>query len=262
MSRLALLLAALVLLALGGWGLYNADRNSATDFVVAGAELIAGLALLGSALVIARRGTSGTEPSAAAGRDREEVLARLQRHTQGFHAGGEHDAAARSDLEPSEPLATHDSVGLADVSESDRPASNAVADAHQPEDGDRAAGDVRLPALMLLNVGGDAGPGDIESAPPLGSRDDVLAKLRDIVPDLAIDATGRTEHRGPDHSVRLDLGAAEPVHTVVIEAAGRTGISLVRWLMESTGWRAFVPKSGRFVEPDALDGIATRDAAE
>lgn len=262
MFRLLLLLPALVLLSLGALGLYNADRESQTDFIVAGVELVAGIALVGIALVIGRRSMPpGPTPDSG---DRAEVLERLQRHTEAFRGAEDNDQT----WDPAEGALPRDGNGAdADHIRENTHAPMAVsaAAADRMDDhagtGDAIPGVVRLPPLMLLNITGGAGPADLESAPPLGSREDVLARLRDIVPDLEIGTGGRTEHSGPDHSVRFDLGAREPVHTVVIEAAGRTGISLVRWLLESTGWRAFVPKSGRFVEPDALESIAVRDDA-
>jgi hypothetical protein len=48
------------------------------------------------------------------------------------------------------------------------------------------------------------------------------------------------------------------VHTLVVDASGHTGVSLVRWLMEGTGWRAFVPKRGTFVDADQLDELVVR----
>jgi hypothetical protein len=117
---------------------------------------------------------------------------------------------------------------------------------------------VRFPAVMLLNVTATAGPSEIESAPPLGSREDVLGRLREVLPDLEVDARGRGQHQGPAHALRVDLGASDPVHTLVLEASGETASSVVRWIMEATGWRAFVPKRGRFVEADALESVALR----
>ena len=111
---------------------------------------------------------------------------------------------------------------------------------------------------MLLQVGPDAGLEQIESAPPLGTRTEVLARLRDVLPDVELGADGRGTHTGPDHTVTFDAGPDDVVHTLVVDAAGQTGVSLVRWLMEGTGWRGFVPKRGSFVDPDQLEELIVR----
>ena len=284
MRKLLLVLAALALGALGVNGLLTADPSSQTDFVVAGLELIGAIVLIGLAFVLGRGSDSATPDAAPDDGDRAEVIGRLQRHTESLRLaeetadGGALDSAPAEcadaqlgETAPADDRDPHreDTAGgpsaAERASEEEGPAGapSATLDAGRPA-GESGPGSpanlpVRLPALMLLNVGGSAKPADIESAPPLGRREDVLARLRDIVPDLEIDAEGRARHAGPDHAIRLDLGGADEVHTVVVDAAGRTGISLVRWFLESTGWRAFVPKLGRFIEPDALDGLAIRE---
>jgi hypothetical protein len=120
----------------------------------------------------------------------------------------------------------------------------------------------RLPRLMLLNLDRAAGPEAIEDAPPLGMKPDVIAHLHEVLPDLDIDQTGHGHHEGPDHVLDVDIGAQNTVHTLIVEARGETGVSAVRWLLEATGWRAFVPKVGRFVEPEALHEIVVVPAGE
>jgi hypothetical protein len=254
MLRFALLLPALALLALGAYGLSTADRESQTDFIIAGIELVAGIALIGLAFILVRR--SAPEPVAPAidSADRAEVIERLQRHTEALRRAELGEAAPPPDAEL-RPVS--DTSGFAGREAGGIDGGEMTAEI--PPDVTAPATAVRLPSIMLLNMAATASPADIETAPPLGNRDEVVARLRDIVPDLDIDANGRSEHTGPDHSVRMDLGDGDVVHTIVIEAAGGTGISLVRWVLESTGWRAFVPRSGQFIEPDALENIAMRN---
>ena len=242
MLNYVLILPALVLLALGATGLYTANRESQADFIIAGLELAGAVLLIGLAVVLGRRGAPEPELGSDSA-DRAEVIERLRRHTEALRMAEEQEHAAPDDIEASV-------AGAAD------PPGGRMAEAEEEEVVEPPA--VRLPAIMLLNVADGAGAADIESAPPLGPKADVLARLREVLPDLDVDATGRSHHTGPDHSVRLDLGARDVVHTIVIEADGATGVSLVRWLLETTGWRAFVPKSGRFVEADGLEGIAMR----
>ena len=113
-----------------------------------------------------------------------------------------------------------------------------------------------LPALMLLNLDPLASLDAIESAPPLGSREDVTRMLHGLMPDLEVDGRRHGRLTWPGGAVVLDIGAADPVQTAVIRARGRQGIVLVRSVLEMTGWRAFAPKHGRFVDIDAIDEIA------
>ena len=119
---------------------------------------------------------------------------------------------------------------------------------------------VRLPRVMLLKLDSSAGPEAIEMAPPLGTKDDVTALLREVFPDLEIDQAGRGAHEGPDHALAVDLGRDDTVYTAILDARGQTGITALRWVLETTGWRAFVPKAGRFVEADGLEELVIRDA--
>jgi hypothetical protein len=113
-----------------------------------------------------------------------------------------------------------------------------------------------LPALMLLNLDPLASLDAIESAPPLGSREDVTTMLHALMPDLELDRRRHGQLTWPGGAVVLDIGAADPVQTAVIRARGRQGIVLVRSVLEMTGWRAFAPKYGRFVDIDAIEEIA------
>jgi hypothetical protein len=119
---------------------------------------------------------------------------------------------------------------------------------------------VRLPRVMLLKLDSSAGPEAIEMAPPLGTKGDVTALLREVFPDLEIDQAGRGAHEGPDHALAVDLGRDDTVYTAILDARGQTGIIALRWVLETTGWRAFVPKAGRFVEADGLEELVIRDA--
>jgi hypothetical protein len=97
---------------------------------------------------------------------------------------------------------------------------------------------VSLPRLLLLALDVSAGPEAIESAPPLGSRAEVVEILRGVIPD------------------HIDLGAADPVPTAVLEARGEAGVALVREVLLMTGWRAFAPKTGLFVSANDLEALA------
>ncbi len=112
-----------------------------------------------------------------------------------------------------------------------------------------------LPRLLLLALDASSGPEAIEAAPPLGSRVEVVAMLRGVISDLAVDPT-RVVLARPDGSVRVDLGPHDPVPTAVIEARGEAGAMLVKEVLIMTGWRAFAPKTGLFVSADDLQALA------
>jgi hypothetical protein len=112
----------------------------------------------------------------------------------------------------------------------------------------------RLPQLLLLALDVSAGPEAIESAPPLGSRAEVAAILHGVIPDLDISASPILVRA--DGSVRIDLGARDPVPTAVLIANGEAGVALVKEVLLMTGWRAFAPKTGLFISVDDLDALA------
>lgn len=114
---------------------------------------------------------------------------------------------------------------------------------------------VALPRLLLLALDVSSGPEAIETAPPLGSRAEVVEILRGVIPDLAVDPARPVLAR-PDGSVKIDLGSADPVPTAVLDARGEAGVALVKEVLLMTGWRAFAPKTGLFVGPDDLEALA------
>jgi hypothetical protein len=114
---------------------------------------------------------------------------------------------------------------------------------------------VALPRLLLLALDVASGPEAIETAPPLGSRAEVIAILMGVIPDLAADARHLVLAR-PDGSVKLNLGPHDPIPTAVIEATGESGVALVKEVLLMTGWRAFSPKTGLFMSVEDLDALA------
>jgi hypothetical protein len=114
---------------------------------------------------------------------------------------------------------------------------------------------VSLPRLLLLALDVSAGPEAIETAPPLGSHDEVVAILRGVIPDLVVDHLHAVLAR-PDGSVRIALGPDDPVPTAVLEARGEAGVALVKEVLLMTGWRAFAPKTGLFVSAGDLEALA------
>lgn len=217
------------------------DLQKQPDFVFPVLQIVAGLILLGAGFLMGRQSRPiVAEPDSG---DRAEVLARLHKHTEALRLAEEGTSGSAS-APATSPIAKAEE--RADLRHR-RPVEEPLRGRTLPD---------RLPAIMLLNVGRTASAADIESAPPLGPRREVIARLRKVLPELDVDAVGRWRRDGPDHSLQLDLGVDEIVHTVVLEAAGHAGTGAVRALVQSTGWRAFVPKQGRFVDAESLDAVA------
>jgi hypothetical protein len=116
----------------------------------------------------------------------------------------------------------------------------------------------RIPPVMLLNLGPTSGPADIESAPPLGSRDEVLQQITAVLGRTGAAEDGRVHLHGPNWSLTLDVGRQDPVWTVTVDARGDDSVDVLGRLARETGWRMFIPKLGRFVDPAALSDVSPR----
>jgi len=115
---------------------------------------------------------------------------------------------------------------------------------------------LKLRGLLLLNLRPTDGIDEIETAPPLGDRQSVIAALQSLVPGISFDPEGKGEVAGQDHRLSLDLGRHAQVHAAVASAEGDTAIELLRGLRQRQGWRAYAPRANVFIEPDALDLFA------
>jgi hypothetical protein len=118
---------------------------------------------------------------------------------------------------------------------------------------------LRIRGLLLLNLKPNDGLEQIETAPPLGRRDQVMAALQNAVPGMTFDGDGHGELREHDYRLMIDLGPGAVAHTAVVAAEGNAAVDLLRSIMQRARWRAYVPKAGVFVEPDALDLFVLTD---
>src|SRR5215203_5957833 len=115
---------------------------------------------------------------------------------------------------------------------------------------------LKLRGVLLLKLTPADGVEQIETAPPLGPREQVIRVLQEWVPGLAFDADGKGEISGADHRLAFDIGRHAQVHAAVAAAEGDTGLELLRTIIERGGWRAYAPRAGVFIEPEALDLFA------
>jgi hypothetical protein len=114
----------------------------------------------------------------------------------------------------------------------------------------------RLPSMMLLNLGPSASVSELESAPPLGPRDEVGGRIGGILGTTEAAQDGRVTVGGAGWSLAFDLGQEDPVWTITVEALGGDGsIDALERLARKTGWRIFAPKLGTFVDPSALKEV-------
>ena len=119
---------------------------------------------------------------------------------------------------------------------------------------------LRIRGLLLLNLQPSDGTEQIETAPPLGSRDAVMRTVEAAAPGIRF-SNGRGELRGDDHALAIDLGGDDPVRAAVASAEGDAGVEMLRAVLERGHWRAYAAKAGVFIEPDALDLFAMPDVS-
>ena len=128
-----------------------------------------------------------------------------------------------------------------------------LAEAVIPVEPSRTAPPRRLRGLMLLNLPADAGMELIENAPPLGNRAEVLQKLEAALPGIRAYDHERCALNQPDYAMAISIGSTEPIATAVVEAEGEGAAAAVRSILHATGWRAFSPRRGAFIDPGHLD---------
>lgn len=107
---------------------------------------------------------------------------------------------------------------------------------------------VRLRGLLLLNLAPGANAADIEYAPPLGNRDEVIERIAQAIGGIQFDTRGRGVLRVPEVAAIIDIGRAEIVSSATAGAEGAAGAAAIARLLAETGWRAYVPIEGRFLE--------------
>lgn len=107
--------------------------------------------------------------------------------------------------------------------------------------------------LLLLNLAPDVGADAIEHAPPLGRRDEVIATIGRVLPGIRFDASGEGSSGGPDFLLTVNIGPTDPVYAVVLDARGAPALSIVKRVLEQTGWRAFAAKTGVFINAERLE---------
>lgn len=140
------------------------------------------------------------------------------------------------------------------------PAPATVAPAAPPGDVPRPVLERRLPPLMLLKLDPSASAHELEYAPPLGSQQEVTARISGVLGPLTGAGSGTYAVGGPDWTLEFRLGLDEPVWTVTVDARGSDeAVESLERLVRETGWRVFVPRLGGFVAADDLRKPAVTD---
>ena len=115
---------------------------------------------------------------------------------------------------------------------------------------------VQLRGLLLLNLAPGANAADIEYAPPLGNRDDVIRSISQAIEGIEFDARGRGVLRVPTVAAIVDVGRDEIVSSAIAGADGAAGAAAIARLLADTGWRAYVPVRGQFLRFGKGDTLA------
>lgn len=117
---------------------------------------------------------------------------------------------------------------------------------------------VRLRGLLLLNLPPEGGIEHIEYAAPLGGREETMRRISSAIKGIRFDARGRGHLRGADYAVIVDIGLGDPVSSAIAGADGVAGADAIRHLLVATGWRAYMPITGRFTEPADLQALVAQ----
>lgn len=104
-----------------------------------------------------------------------------------------------------------------------------------------------LRGVMLLNLTAAGTVNDIETAPPLGSQEEVRARFQSLLPGVTFNDEGRASFRRPDVFAAIDLARAPVVHTAVVDLEGEGAARVLERIVTATGWRAFSPKRWTFL---------------
>lgn len=97
---------------------------------------------------------------------------------------------------------------------------------------------------------------DIETAPPLGSRTDVIASIVAIAPEMTFNERGVGVATGDGYSLSIDVGPRDPVAAAVANAEGELAVALLREILETCSWRGYLPKLGAFVDASRVEDLA------
>lgn len=104
-----------------------------------------------------------------------------------------------------------------------------------------------LPPAMLLNLESSASVNDIEYAPPLGSREEVSARIWGVLGPLTEEGAGKYSAGGDDWRIGFDPGRGDPVWAVAVDVRGSdAALAALDRLSRETNWRVFVPRLGTF----------------
>jgi hypothetical protein len=107
---------------------------------------------------------------------------------------------------------------------------------------------VQLRGLLLLNMTSSATAADIEYAPPLGNREDVIGRISHAIEGIEFDGRGRGVLRVSAVAAIVDVGRDEIVSSAIAGADGAVGRAAIARLLAETGWRAYVPRTGQFLD--------------
>ena len=82
---------------------------------------------------------------------------------------------------------------------------------------------------------------------PLGSRDTIIATIREVLPHAAFSDPAWGQIEGATYSIEVNIGHADPVESFAMHVrGGQEAVALVSRPLERGGWRAIDSQTGEF----------------
>jgi hypothetical protein len=93
---------------------------------------------------------------------------------------------------------------------------------------------------------------DDYAPPPLGTADEVVARVREVAPDVDTSKTSWLRLTGPDHDVEMTIGKGVQVHDITFYINGGEGsIPLIMNISSNLGVTPYDTESGNFLTEES-----------
>jgi hypothetical protein len=114
-------------------------------------------------------------------------------------------------------------------------------------------------SVLLMNLpavaNSDEIPKDFEFV-PLGTREEVIARIRQVAPDADFTPHERVDVESDDYHIELFLGEEDPVKGIVVSVTAGDGVAMVRHLLDHLAWPAMDIDSGQIYAPETDEARA------
>jgi hypothetical protein len=116
--------------------------------------------------------------------------------------------------------------------------------------------------VIILNISGETRTVSEltdDSVIPLGSRDEVLSIIHNVFPQVNLSDPTWIILDGNDYSIEINVSQNHQIDTLMLHVRGNPeAINAIESLCKATGWRAFDPSGGDFIDftnPDRDKGF-------